>query len=186
MLLITENDLDDLPRKTVGSGFTGGYGGCALFYPPATRLLGAEDAGLARGVLRGALLTGTVAACKLGGDAELPKAECVFGLEAYPWGSHKMVILVLRVGRSVLDQLIVQRCLVSPDGLRILFGEVHREVVRGVGARDRNHSAFIHLLRKALGDLYGVNLPPERPSKDALYQRFHPLFDVLEKTQRNL
>src|SRR3712207_8949342 len=31
-----------------------------------------------------------------------------------------------------------------------------------------------------------MDLPPERPSKDALYQRFHPLFDVFEKTQRNL
>src|SRR5215207_1981455 len=70
--------------------------------------------------------------------ADPPKAECVFGLEAYYWGSHKMVVLVLRVGRSVLDQLVVQRCLVGPDGLRILFGEVHREIIRGVGARDRN------------------------------------------------
>ena len=97
-----------------------------------------------------------------------------------------MVVLVLRVGRSVLDQLVLQRRLVGPDGLRVLLGEVHREVVRGVGARDRNHPAFVHLLGEALGDLYGVDLPPERPSKDALYQRFHPLFDVFEKTQRNL
>src|SRR5687767_15705293 len=107
VLLITENDLHDLPRQTVAPSLVGGYRGGALVYLPATRLLGAEDAGLARGVLRGALLAGTVAACKLGGDAELPKAECVFGLEAYPWGSHEMVVLVLRVRRSVLDQLVL-------------------------------------------------------------------------------
>src|SRR5829696_5368731 len=186
MCLIPENELDDLPRQTVAPGLVGGDRGGALLHLPAGRLLGAEDAGLARGVLRGPLLAGTVAARQLGSDAELPEAERVLGLEAYPRGGHEVVVLVLRVGRGVLDQLVLQRRLVGPDGLRVLPGEVNREVVRGVGARDRDHPAFVHLLGEALGDLDGVDLAPERPSKDALHQRFHPLFDVFEKTQGDL
>src|SRR5215211_5292631 len=186
MDLIPEGELDDLPRQTVAPGLVGGDGGGALVHLPSGRLLGAEDAGLARGVLRGTLLAGAVAARQLGGDAELPEAERVLRLEAYPRGGHEVVVLVLGVGRGVLDQLVLQRSLVGPDGLRVFFGEVNREVVRGIGARDRNHRAFVHLLGKALGDLYGMDLPPERSSTDALYQRFHPLFDVFEKTQRNL
>src|SRR5919107_2494361 len=88
VLLIPENDLDDLPGQTVTLGLVGGYRGRALLYLLAARLLGAEDAGLARGVLRGALLAGTVAPRQLGRDAELPETERIFGLEAYPRGSH--------------------------------------------------------------------------------------------------
>src|SRR5829696_1800199 len=186
VLLIPQNDLDYLPRQAMAPGLVGGDRCGALIYFTAGRLIGAEDAGLPRGVLRGALLAGAVAARQLGGDAELPEAERVLGLEAYPRGGHEVVALVLGVGRGVLDQLVLERRLVGPDGLGVLFGEVDREVVRGIGARDRDHPAFIHLLGKALGDLYGVDLAPERPSKDALHQRFHPLFDVFEKTQRDL
>src|SRR5918998_6940416 len=82
VLLIPENDLDYLPRQTVASGLVGRDRWGALLYLTAGRLIGAEDAGLARGVLRGTLLAGTVAARKLGGDAELTEAECVLGLEA--------------------------------------------------------------------------------------------------------
>src|SRR5215211_2466839 len=62
VLIISENELDDLPRQTVTPGLVGGDRRGTLIHLPAGRLLGAEDAGLARGVLGGVLLAGTVPA----------------------------------------------------------------------------------------------------------------------------
>ena len=129
---------------------------------------------------------GPVAAGQLRGHAELPEAERLLRLEADPRRGHQVVVLVLGVGGGVLDQLVPQGRLVGLDGLRVLPGEVDREVVGGVGAGDRDHPALVHLLGEALGDLDGVDLPPEGPSEDALDEGLHPLFDVFEETQRNL
>src|SRR5918992_2620366 len=52
---IVKDQLYHLPRQPVPLGLLGRDGGCALIPRPAS-LLGAEDAGLAGGVLRGALL----------------------------------------------------------------------------------------------------------------------------------
>ena len=183
--LVAQSELHDLAREAVAPGLVGGDGGGALLHLVA-RILGAEDAGLARGVLRGPLLARSVAARQLGRHAELPEAEGLFRLEAYSWRGHQVVVLVLGVGGGVLDQLLPQGGLVGLDGLGVFPGEVDRKVVRGVGAGDRNHPALVHLLGEALGDLHRVDLPPERPSKDALDQRLHPLFDVFEETQKDL
>src|SRR5215208_3814765 len=184
MRFVAQSELHDFQREAVTPGLVGGDGDGALLHLAAGRLIGAEDAGLARGVLRGALLARAVAAGQLRGDAELPEAERLLCLETYPRRGHQVVILVLGVGGGVLDQLVPQGRLVGLDGLGVLPGEVNRKVVGGVGAGDRYHSALVHLLGEALGDLHRVDLAPERPSKDALDQRLHPLFDVFEETQK--
>src|SRR5215207_988332 len=71
--LVVQDDLHDLAREAVAFGLVCGDGGGALIPRPAG-LLGAEDAGLPRRVLRGAFLAGALAAGQLGGDAELPEA----------------------------------------------------------------------------------------------------------------
>src|ERR671916_71469 len=176
--------LDDLAREPVPLGLLGRDGRGALRH--AAGLLGAEDAGLARGVLGGALLARAVPAGQLGRDAELAEAQGVLGLEADPGRGHQMVVLVLRVRGGVLDQLVPQGVLVGPDGLGVLLGEVHREVVGGVGTRDAHHPALVHLLGQGLGDLHRVDLAPESTPEDALYERLHPLLDVLEDAQKIL
>src|ERR671916_118757 len=150
--------LDDLAREPVLLGLLGGDGRGALRH--AAGLLGAEDAGLPRGVLGGSLPARAVPARQLGGDAELAEAQGVLGLEADPGRGHQVVVLVLRVGGGVLDQLVPQGVLVGPDGLGVLLGEMHREVVGGVGARDAHHPA--------------------------LDERLHPLLDVFEDAQKIL
>src|SRR5215213_6919766 len=84
------------------------------------------------------------------------------------------------------ESSVSKRTLGGPDGLHVLFGEVHGEVVGGVGARDADHPALVHLLGEGLGDLHRVDLSPESAPEDALDERFHPLLNVFEDAQRKL
>src|SRR5215210_6257007 len=56
-------------------------------------ILAAEDARLARGVLRGAFLARALPAGQLRGDAELAETQGVLGLEADPGRGHEVVVL---------------------------------------------------------------------------------------------
>src|SRR5215210_267899 len=118
---VLQDQLYDLPRQPVLPRLLGGDCGRALIPPLliAPGLLGTEDTGLARGVVRGVLLAGAIAAGELGGYAELAEAQRVLGDEANPRRGHEVVVLRLGVGRGVLDQLVPQGSLVGLDGLRV-------------------------------------------------------------------
>jgi hypothetical protein len=169
-----QDKLHDFARQPVLARLLSGDGGRALGVSLAG-FLGAEDASLPRGVLGGPLLARAGAAGELRRHAELAEAQGVLDLEADLRGGHQVVVSGLGVGGGVLDQLVPQRALVGADGLFVARGQVDGEVVGGVGARDRDHLALVHLLGDALGDLDRVDLTPERPPKDALHERLHPL-----------
>src|ERR687890_2816302 len=103
MHILSQGELHDLAREAVALGLVGGDGGGALLHLVAGRLVGAEDAGLTRGVLRGPLLARAVTARQLGRHAELPEAEGLFRLEAYPRRGDQVGALVLGGGGDVLD-----------------------------------------------------------------------------------
>src|SRR5919107_337716 len=92
--LLVEDQLHHLPRQPVPPGLLGRDGRRAL--APAG-ILGAEDAGLARGVLRGAFLARAVPARQLCGDPELAETQGILGLEADPGRGHEVVVLVVGV-----------------------------------------------------------------------------------------
>ncbi len=107
---------------------------------------GTEDAGLTRGVFRGAFFARPLTAGELGGHSELTEAQGVLGDEADLGRGHEVIALILGVSCGVLDQLVHKRALVGLDGLRVLLGEVNGEVVRGVGPGNAHHAVLVHLL----------------------------------------
>src|SRR5919112_1961678 len=81
---VLQDQLHHLPREPIPLRLLGGDRGRPLARPLARPLglLGAEDAGLSRGVVRCSLFAGAFAAGKLGGHAKLAEAQGVLRDEA--------------------------------------------------------------------------------------------------------